>query len=354
MKKLTFVLIISCAILIQPAFADPNKRAISYLTSWGLPENAPKLIEDSKVDILLLSFGRWDEGGEIHMSDNMITPPTSTDLSWIPQAYLTWTKFKFDNPNKKVMVAFGGQNYEAIWSHLATPDSRERIAQNLVNLLNQNYPVFKKAEGQNQYRQVGTVQLDGIDFDFEKGARLTLDENANLLDLTKRVRQKMASLSGTKLLSLTTYHVGADPLECSNPTVVQNCSYIEPARSNHHGEVLQILKEGKNIFDFFNVMAYDAGPNFKYDVAMKNYARVIENPSKVVLGTTINSQWGPAGNFVESRTNNIERARWQARNNYGGFFVWALGSNNQAMPFVEQVKYINEMIDAANGASRSN
>lgn len=353
MKKLTIALITSCAILMQPAFGAPtNNRAISYLTSWGLPAQAEKEIARSKVDILLLSFGQWNARGDIQISDNMITAPT--DAYWISPAYLTWTQFKLDNPNKKVLVAFGGQTYEAIWSHLATPESRERIAQNLVNLLNQNYPVFKKAEGQSQYRQVGTIQLDGIDFDFEKGARLTLEENANLLDLAKRVRQKMANLSGTKLLSLTTYHVGADPLECSNPSVVQNCSYIEPARSSHHGEVLQILKDGKNIFDFFNVMAYDAGPNFKYDVAMKNYVRVIENPSKVVLGITINSQWGPAGNFVESRANNIERAKWQARNNYGGFFVWALGSNNQGIQFAEQVDYINTMIAAANETRSSN
>ncbi|HHQ6628402.1 TPA: glycoside hydrolase family 18 protein [Serratia fonticola] len=320
MEKLIITIIMIHAILMQPAFGDPaGKRAISYLTSWGIPAQAEKEIARSKVDILLLSFGQWNVDGNIQISDNMITTPT--DVSWIPPAYLTWTQFKLDNPNKKVMVAFGGQTYETIWSHLAAPQSREKIAQNLVNLLNQNYPVFKKTEGQGHYRQVGTVQLDGIDFDFEKAARLTLEENTNLLDLAKRVRQKMASLSGTKLLSLTTYHVGADPIECSNSTVVQNCSYIELARSSHHGEVLQILKEGKRIFDFFNVMAYDAGQNFKYDVAMKNYARVIENPSKVVLGTTINSQWSPSGNFVESQANNIERAKWQASNNYGGFFV---------------------------------
>ncbi|EML7933747.1 glycoside hydrolase family 18 protein [Providencia rettgeri] len=353
MKKSTIALIMSCTILIQPVFGAPaDQRAISYLTSWGIPAQAEKEIARSNVDTLLLSFGQWDQNGIIQVSDNMITAPT--DTYWISSAYLTWTQFKFDNPNKKIMVAFGGQTYESIWGYLNTPEKREIIAQNLVNLLSLKFPVFKKIGNQAQYQQVGTVQLDGIDFDFEKAAMLTLEENKNLLDLVKRVRQKMTIFPDKKLLSLTTYHVGADPVECLSPTVTQDCSYIEPRRSSHHGEVLHILKEGKDIFDIFNVMAYDAGPNFKYDVAMKNYARVVEKPSKVVLGMTINSQWGPSGSFVETRDNNINRAIWQARNNYGGFFVWALGSNNQGIAFAEQVNYINTMIEAANSARTRN
>lgn len=348
MKKMTLPLLISGALLAQSVFASVDNRAISYLTSWGIPAQAEKEIVRSKVDTLLLSFGQWDAKGNIQISDGMTTIPT--DSYWIPSSYLSWTQFKLDNPNRKIMVAFGGQTYESIWAYLATPESREKIAQNLVNLLSQDFPVFKKGEGGNQYKQVGTVQLDGIDFDFEKAARVTPEENANLLDLAKLVRQKTAALSGKKLLSLTTYHVGADPLECSNPVITQDCSYLEAARSSHHGEVLPILKGGKDVFDFFNVMAYDAGPRFKYPVAMNNYARAIGNPAKVVLGATINSQWGPEGNFVELYQNNIERAAWQASHNYGGFFVWTLGASTENMHFSDQVNYLNEMKDAANEA----
>ncbi|HHB1427532.1 TPA: glycosyl hydrolase family 18 protein [Serratia odorifera] len=349
MKKMALPLLISSALLMPPAFASQDNRAISYLTSWGIPAQAEKELSSSKMDTLLLSFGQWDAAGNIQISDGMTTIPT--DSYWIPSAYLSWTQFKLDNPNRKIMVAFGGQTYESIWSYLNTPESREKIAQNLVTLLSQNFPVFKREEGESQYKQVGSVQLDGIDFDFEKAARVTPAENANLLTLAKLVRQKVAAQPNKKLLSLTTYHVGADPRECENPAVTQDCSYVESARSSHHGEVLPILQGGKEVFDFFNVMAYDAGPRFKYPVAMNNYARAVGNPAKVVLGATINAQWGPEGNFVELRQNNIERAAWQARHNYGGFFVWTLGSNTENMHFADQVTYLNDMKDAANEAA---
>jgi len=170
-RKLTLPLLIGSALLTQSVFAAQENRAISYLTSWGVPAQAEKEMARSRIDTLLLSFGQWDAAGNIQISDGMTSIPT--DTYWIPSSYLTWTQFKFDNANHKVMVAFGGQTYESIWSHLNTPESRERIAQSLANLLTKNYPVFKRGEGGGQYQQVGTIQLDGIDFDFEKAARVT-------------------------------------------------------------------------------------------------------------------------------------------------------------------------------------
>ncbi|WP_159282854.1 glycoside hydrolase family 18 protein [Rahnella variigena] len=351
MKNFILSLFISYVVMTQSVFAAPANLTISYLTSWGISGPAEKEIIRSKADILMLSFGQWDANGNIQVSDDIIAIPNNT--YWINVNYLTWTHFKLGNPNKKVMIAFGGQTYESIWSHLTTADSRERIAQNLISLLSQDYPVFKKVDASNQYVRVGVVQIDGIDFDFEKVARLTVEENTNLLDLAKRLRQKAALLPDKKLLSLTSYHVGADPVSCLSAAVTQDCSYIEPSRSTHHGEVLTILKGGKDIFDIFNVMAYDAGPRFKYDIAMKNYAAVIGKPSKVLLGNSINTQWGPEGNFTETHSKNIERAAWQARNNYGGFFIWTLGSSTQGMSFAEQVNYLNAMIDASKSAVRT-
>jgi hypothetical protein len=131
-------------------------------------------------------------------------------------------------------------------------------------------------------------------------------------------------------------------------SVFENCSYIEPSgRSSHHGEVIDLLKATKNDFDFFNVMTYDAGRNFLYDVAMANYAEYIGDKSKIVLGNTINSQWAPGGNFVETRQNNLNRAKWQKDNGYGGFFMWTLGSNNQGLSTTEQVNYFNDMISVS-------
>ena len=207
------------------------------------------------------------------------------------------------------MLALGGETYSAMWSYLNNAQTRETLAQNLVNLLNTNFPVYKKnlkpeemvgeclsADWQGKcnmanYQKAGTVQLDGIDFDFENpiASRQRKMQTCwiwlNGFVASSCVRQQ-------KLLSLTTYHVGADPENCTNSAVTENCSFVEAARSSHHGEVLPLLTQGKNVFDFFNVMAYDAGPRFKYDVAMANYARAVGDKSKIVLGQTINSQWG--------------------------------------------------------------
>ncbi|EAS45126.1 hypothetical protein C9J48_18755 [Photobacterium profundum] len=332
-------------------------RSISYLTSWGLDD--PKALQASNGDGYLLSFGQWDAGGNVSISDNMVAVPEYNE-DWMAGNYLAWTQLNFDRPETSMLVAFGGQTYESIWSYLDTPQRREAIATSLVELLHTPFPVYKKglkpeevvgeclAEDwsgncdYNKYQLAGYVQIDGLDFDFEKAARITEAENQNLELLIDIIRQEIGD---EKLLSLTTYHVGADPLECQNASVYENCSYIEPARSSHHGEVISLLQSTKDKFDFFNVMTYDAGENFLYDVAMANYAQYIGDKSKVVLGNTINSQWGPNGNFVESRAKNIARAQWQKEQGYGGFFIWALGSNNQSLSMTEQVAYFNEMID---------
>mgnify|MGYP006234829389 FL=1 len=94
-------------------------------------------------------------------------------------------------------------------------------------------------------------------------------------------------------------------------------------------------------------MTYDAGRNFLYKVAMANYAKYVGDKSKIVLGNTINSQWAPGGNFVETYENNLERAKWQKDNGYGGFFMWTLGSNNQGLKMTEQVDYFNDMISVS-------
>jgi chitinase len=82
---------------------------------------------------------------------------------------------------------------------------------------------------------------------------------------------------------------------------------------------------------------------------MANYARAVGDKKKIILGNTINSQWGPEGRYVESKENNLTRAAWQAEQGYGGVFVWALGSNNVQLSFPDQVSYLNEMKQAAGG-----
>lgn len=365
MKKLTLAVLVGASLLAQSAIGAQNNRAISYVTSWGLPTDAATVLDQSKVDTFLLAFGKWNADGSIETSDNIATIP-AYNAWYLDGGYNAWTQLKLAHPEKKMMIAFGGQTYEEIWTHIDTPEKRTIIATGLAKLLTTPFPVYKKglkpAEMQGEcmnfnwdgkscdmstYQKAGTVYLDGIDFDFEKGARLTEKENSDLLALATQLRGMIAN---GKLMSLTTYHVGADPENCSSKTVFENCSYVENDRSSHNGEVKSILKGSKGIFDFYNVMAYDAGPNFKYKTAMANYASAVGDTSKIILGTTINQQWGPEANFVESKENNLERARWQAAEGYGGFFAWALGSNTQSMSLANQSAYLDEMKAQADAA----
>ncbi|WP_312202537.1 PKD domain-containing protein [Kosakonia cowanii] len=365
MKKLSLAALIGSVLLTQSVLAAENNRIMSYLTSWGLPQDAATQLEKSNVDTFFLSFGGWNQNGEISSSDNIIKP-AEYDPYWLSPSYTSWTQTKLAAPSKRMLVAFGGETYERMWGYIADAASREKIAQGLVKLLKTDFPVYKKDMKPEEmvggclsanwdktcnmasFQKAGTVQLDGIDFDYEKVARLTPQENQNLLILAKRVKSLLGPNSG-KVLSLTTYHVGADPESCASPSVMENCSFIEDARSAHHGEVLGLLTAGRDVFDFFNVMTYDAGPRFRYDVAMANYARAVGDKKKIILGNTINSQWGPEGRYVESKENNLTRAAWQAEQGYGGVFVWALGSNNVQLSFPDQVSYLNEMKQAAGG-----
>lgn len=342
------------------AFAGaPHK--VAYLTSWGLSDAAA--LEKSSVNTYMLSFGQWDEKGNISSSDDIVTIP-AYDPYWMSPGYTAWTNLKFNDAKRQMLLAFGGQTYESIWSYIQTPESREILAKNIVDLLTTDFPVYAKHLTADKivdgclsvnwdgscnfgvYQKAGTVQLDGVDFDFEKAARITAEENANLLALVKRIRE----LAPGKTMSLTTYHVGADPVECANNAVVENCSYIETDRSSHHGEVSELLAQSKDIFNFFNVMTYDAGKNFKYQVALQNYANILGDKKKVVLGNTINAQWSPDGPFVETDENNVARAKWQAENGFGGLFVWNFGASTEQLSMVTQVAKVNAMIEAMSAA----
>ncbi|QGY32252.1 glycoside hydrolase family 18 protein [Pantoea cypripedii] len=348
MKKLALPLLIAGALLAQSAVAADNNRSISYLASWGVNWGMEEEMAATKVDTLLLAFGQWDANGNIQSSDQIASIPS--DIYNVPLSYKVWTQFKTNNQNNKVLIAFGGETYEHIWGVMNTPESREKIASGLAALLQTNFPVYQMVG--STYTQTGTTQIDGIDFDFEKAQPLTEKENDDLLQLAKLLRQKIAGLPSKKMMILTTYHTGADPVECKDPTVFENCSFVEPGRSQHHGTVLPILHGGKDVFDLFNVMAYDAGPRFKYDVAMANYARAVGNKAKVILGNTINSQWGPEGRYYEDYQTNLNRSAWQAREGYGGFFAWSLAGTNPQYGNAEQVSYINAMKEAADNAAQ--
>jgi hypothetical protein len=99
-----------------------------------------------------------------------------------------------------------------------------------------------------------------------------------------------------------------------------------------------------NLFDFYQVMAYDAGQNYLYKIAMANYAQYVPK-SKLVLGLTINSQWKEGGNFVEADDELAKRAVWAREEVYQGIFTWALGSNTQSRSFANQIAVINRFTE---------
>ncbi|MCR9385463.1 glycosyl hydrolase family 18 protein, partial [Vibrio metoecus] len=356
---LYLITVLSASHSISVLAQDTDSSYTAYVTSWGLSD--PAALNDTQADTIMLSFGAWDFDGNISTSDGIADIPVYNEY-WLQPSYMAWTNFKFDNPDKKVLISFGGQTYESIWSYIQTPEQREKLAANLTALRGKKFPVYKKGlnesdivgdclsltwNGQcntNNYQLAGYVQIDGFDFDFEKGARLTPTENENLLEFVKLLRQYQVDQT---TLALTTYHVGADNPDCADNSVTKECSFIENDRSVHHGEVIDLLKKSGGLFDKFNVMAYDAGRQFKWDVAMENYAKYVGDKSKVVLGTTINKQWAPEGNFTETKENNLARAKWQAENGYGGLFVWAFGSNTDQLSMKDQVSYFNDLIDVS-------
>ena len=311
-------------------------QAAAYLTSWGLPDNAVEVLAAADVDTFLLAFAKWDEQAQLGYSDGLLKIPVESD-SQPTSGYTTWTQLAHSHPDNEFLISFGGQEFESIWDTLSA-DNAEQIALMIADLLNTSFPVYRTEEDGIR-KQIGEVELDGVDFDFEQAKRLSKQQNELLLDLSKRLRNKIGK---NKRIVLTAYHVGADPLPCLKETIQQDCSYKQLPRSSHHGEVIPLLNESRGLFDYYNIMAYDAGRDFDYQTAMQNYRREIGDPALLRLGVTINAQWGPGGTFVMPVTENQQRIAWQAESGFGGFFVWALGQNTERRSLESQVRLIND------------
>ncbi|MBL4673257.1 MAG: hypothetical protein JKX81_13450 [Arenicella sp.] len=350
---------------LKTGIRSDQPRYIAYLTSWGLPDNATELLKQSKADAYMLSFAKWDELGNISSSDHIVEKPSTepsaippTMPKSIPQAYLSWTTLAHASPQTQMIISFGGQEYQDIWNTMGSQDHSEVIASNIAKLLTTDFPIYQKisrpdcqqnrCDDRSDFQIIGHIQLSGIDFDFEQAARLTLKQNQQLAFLAKRVRELVGN---SKSIVLTTYHVGADPINCKDSNISENCSFKEAKRSSHHGEVLDLLHSSIGVFDFYNVMSYDAGRNFDYKTSMDNYVKALGNRAKLRFGLSINQQWGQLGNFVMPLQENNARATWQAKQEYGGFFVWALGASSEARPLDSQIRVFNSLIDTSNKAA---
>ncbi|MCH2191520.1 MAG: glycosyl hydrolase family 18 protein [Gammaproteobacteria bacterium] len=328
-----FVFILNILLTSQLAAEQAAPKHISYLTSWGLDRNSSEQLQHSKVDAFFLAFAKWDRNGTITATDGMLNSPESI-------AYKTWTKLAHNRPNTEFYLSFGGQNFEDIWDQLSNDDIIANIANGIVSTLTKPYPVFED-DAQGRPIKIGSVQIDGIDLDFEQSSRLTLSQNRALKKLATQLRTR---LERRKKIVLTTYHVGADPLLCLNNPSELVCSYRETPSSSHHGEVISLLRSSSSLFDFYNIMTYDAGRDFDYQQSLQNYAVYIKDKSKLRVGITINKQWSEDGGFVMPKSDNLKRACWAKDNGYGGFFVWALGANTESISLLRQTDYVNDLI----------
>lgn len=373
-QRLVFIsILISAALFHDSTHAElqgerqttEQATKIAYLTSWSLPHNAVSLLSESNADAYILSFARWDKSGRISSSNGLLDLPKASPKH-IPQSYLTWTQLAHEFPHKKMIISFGGQEFEDIWDSMGTDVSIEKLAQSITQLLNTKFPVYTRTSmigktlpnkavnnapkysadeiqtscNQCVYHLLGYTTLSGIDFDFEHSARLTEKQNELLTNLVKLIRKKVGK---EKLIALTTYHVGADPLNCANPKITADCSFIRHDRSKHHGEVRPLLASTLGLFDFYNIMTYDAGREFDYKTAMTNYNSIIKQASKLRLGVSINQQWGPYGGFVMPHHENVSRVKWAKEQGFGGYFLWALGASTELRDLHSQIALFNEL-----------
>lgn len=368
MRKLTLPLLIAGALFSQSAFAinfdtDSVRAIVEMNGSYrGTPDMAQE-INRSEANILLIDGAEWNVDSGLKDA-KVVTriPALSDNLDLTAGAYLAWTQFKFDDVKRKVMltvnVSFGDLNFElppgiAIEDHeveetiARVEKNREKAASDIASLLSRHYPVYKETDA-GSYQQVGTVQLDGINLEFEPVDR-EIYPNA-LMELSKLLRQKIDAMSQNKLLSLSTYGAGADPKHCAQWKKGDNCS-IDLPNANWHagvGAVTDILKDSNKLFDFYKVNNYQHGyhsagtnipKNFDIEIAMENFAREVGDKSKIVLQTSI----------PEDLHKNTQHAAWQAENSFGGFSFYSIHRNSE-YPVVEQVDHFKALKDAAEQA----
>jgi len=356
-KKLLFSGILATTLLSSSAYALiavddlPDKGA--YFTGWGQTEGAAQKFIDnardtsfsapgSRINLFLLAFLRWDGLGYIK-DDNAFV--YSADPYWKSNAYKELRKIytavhdgTIPGKKTKFIVSFGGYSYAGMWDVLLEDDLRETLARNLVALMGGKIGKFWDG-----YKDIEGFSVDGIDLDFERSIRITPELNDALILLVERVRELQQddiflnnigiSKDSVKddIITLTTYHVGVDPVNCTIDTNLgpsDGCSYVNDKRSIHNGEVTRLFEKirNKNLFDLYNIMEYDAGQgkDFHPEVSIDNYLKYVP-ANRLLAGISIKEQWGPDGKFTRSRPENAGFINLYKSKNLRGFFIWSIG-----------------------------
>ena len=327
-----------------------HNKSLVYYTSWNVNQDANYDSISQDLTHLNLSFGRLAKDNEkfiIRYSDALLKygfSPLTGDSWWLEPEYLKWTDLKYSRPHLKVLLAFGGATYEEMWSYFEDAANLSGIVDAIRGVLSMTFPVYRKnAEG--IYKEVARVKLDGVDFDFElAGKRPSDNQCANLARLISRIKTE---IHNNALVTLTGYHVSADPIACQwGGSTETACSY---AGSTHCGELIRLLQAiNMEHLDLYNLMAYDAGKHYPWQLAMRNHAQYIPK-EKMLLGLSLGSQWDPTGSFVEDFSEITRRIVEQKALGYPGIMVWAItpdGVPGNTGTFIEKV---NQMLTILNG-----
>ncbi|STX28869.1 Glycosyl hydrolases family 18 [Legionella beliardensis] len=320
------------------------------VTPTGAPNVSIKYT-DSAPGHFVVYFGGW-QGGLFNLNTNLPSNVTAVNLSfanitsnlqidtapsgWLTNipapnvtmqpSYVNWTVYKYNHPSTKVLLAIGGATYSAIWNNVLTAANAETIAQNIAKVINTTYPVYK---GNISYPNdlIGQVTIDGVDLDVETGGRLSSAISNNIALLTTHLKKY---LNPGKLITFAGFSVGADP----------NDSQCTVPESIHCGEDIPLLQSTGHLFDWVNVMAYDAGQKYAtslYQIAMANYAKYLPK-SKLLLGLDIQLQWP---GFSETAEQLAAKALWQKQNGYGGAMFWGVNVQNNPTQELEFITAIS-------------
>lgn len=314
---------------IQYNVGSPTKFAI-YYGGWGGDAFNLNTRLPSNVTSVILSFANITANLQVDTSVSGWLTNIPAPNTRMQPTYVNWTVYKNNHPNTKVLLAIGGATFSAIWNSVLTPANADAMAKSIADVVNRPYPVYK-SDMSYPADLIGNVYIDGVDLDVETGGRLSSQVSSNVALLTTNLKKY---LNSGKLITFAGFSVGADPnnSQCTVPTSI------------HCGEDIPLLQSVGTLFDWVNLMAYDAGQEYAtslYKVALANYAKYLPK-EKILLGLDVQAQWP---GFTETAQQLAVKAAWQKQNGYGGAMFWGVGVQNN--PTQEQ-QYVDAISAAIN------
>ncbi len=330
----------------------PAGQLAAYWAGWqGYQYDLANTYGSIPLTHLYLAFANYVNGSIDSSVSGSFTQVPAANTQILP-TYQNWTTYAYTHPNVKIIMSLGGATFSAMWSNLNSDAAVQSLSSAIIKVLNTAYPVYAPSSSTNiqsafaingvagsagpQYGNshlLGSVQISGVDLDVEVADAATLAKiTPYLVKLVAAIHQAVPAA----YVSFATYSVAADP---ANACTV--------AGSAHCGEALPLIAAIKNAglasVVTYNVMAYDAGQNFVtgsnplYQTALQNYVNAVGDPSHVILGLDLQSQW--PGFTLSCSQLNAEAAWAYAHPSIaGGAFLWEIGDDSnlcKALPALQ-------------------